>query len=267
MTDPFADTFDRTMQGLEAGLRVHHIATFGLRTCSIDDSAPTVLSDPSLADFDQIPVRDGTGTLVGVLDRPARCVAGNALTLMRPLDESVLIPSEAPLMSFIRVAGIVPYRLVLTEHGIEGIITRSDLLRLPVRLLAFAYVTHLETLMASVIRSKCGFDHERWLGLLSEGRRQKVTDKQRTLKRQRLDPALLELTEFCDKRDVVQQLWGIAGTFCPDMGEIEELRNTVAHAGTFIGDDAEARAFAERIQKAESWIRVLRDLIEDRTGA
>lgn len=266
MMTPIPDGFDHTMQGLEAGLRVLHIATFDLRTCSIDDSVVAVLNDPLLVDFDQIPVRDKTGSLVGVLGRITGAVAGNASDRMQRLDESLLVPAEAPLMSFIRLAGTAPYRLVLTEHGIDGIVTRSDLLKLPVRLLAFAFVTHLETLMASVIRTEYRPDDEHWLDLLSEGRRQKIAEKRETLKMQRLEPALVELTDFCDKRDVVQKVSALGDSFHPDMKEIEQLRNTVAHAGTFIGDDAEARVFTERIETAEKWIGILRGLIATRTG-
>ncbi len=263
---PIPDTFDHTMQGLEAGLRVLHIATFDLRTCSIDDSVAAVLNDPSLADFDQIPVRDKAGHLVGVLDRITGSVAGKASDRMHRLDESLLVPAEAPLMSFIRLAGTAPYRLVLTEHGINGIVTRSDLLKLPIRLLAFAFVTHLETLMASVIGTEYGLDDERWLELLSEGRRRKIAEKREMLRRRRLEPALLELTDFCDKRDVVKETVALEASFDADMRDIEHLRNVLAHGGIFVSSDAEARALAKRIERAEKWIGALREVIAGRAG-
>lgn len=265
---PLTDTFDYTMQGLEAGLLVRHIATFDLRTCSIDDSVVAVLGDPALADFDQIAVRDNSGYVVGVLGRTteSESVADKVSDRMQRLDESVLVPAGAPLMSFIRLAGTAPYRLVLTEQGIEGIVTRSDLLKLPVRLLAFAFVTHLETLMAGVIATQYRPDDERWLQLLSEGRRQKIADKRETLKRRRLEPALLELTDFCDKRDVVKETVALEASFDADMRDIEHLRNVLAHGGTFVRSDAEARALAEQIERAEKWIGALRKVIADRAG-
>lgn len=265
MIAPITDSFEHAMQGLEAGLRVQHIATFDLRTCSISDSAAAVLNDPSLVDFDQIPVRDKAGCIVGVLNRTTGSVAGDVSARMQQLDESLLVPAEAPLISFIRLTEAAPYRLVLNENGIKGIITRSDLLKLPVRLLAFAFVTHLETLMANVIRTRYRPDDESWLALLSEGRRRKIARKRQILKSQRMEPTLLELTDFRDKREIVPHVFALGDDFTGDVKDLERLRNTVAHAGTFIGDDAEARAFAQRIRAAEKWIDKLQEFIATRT--
>jgi hypothetical protein len=184
---------------------------------------------------------------------------------MQRLDDSILASGDAPLMSFIRVAGTAPYQLVLTEHGIVGIVTRSDLLRLPVRLLAFAFVTHLETLMGQVIRTRYQQGDDGWLERLNDSRRQKVLEKKEKYKEQRMDLDLLEYTDFCDKRDVVRRVRGEANDFVKDLEKIEKLRNSLAHAGEFVRDDAGARAFAELIASAEKWIGRLEEYVASRT--
>jgi hypothetical protein len=262
-----SDSFGHTMRGLEAGLRVQHVATFDLRTCSINDSAAAVLADESFADFDQIPVRDNAGRIVGILNRTAQPALENASAAMQQLDESLLVSSEAPLMSFIRLAGTAPYKLVLNEHGIKGIVTRSDLLKLPVRLLAFAFVTHLETLMADAIRTKYLPGDESWLILLSDGRQQKVAEKRDKLHGSRMEPDLLELAEFCDKRQIVRKISGFARDFIDDTQDLQELRDKIAHAATFISNDAEACEFALKLQKAEKWIAKLQELIHHKAQA
>jgi CBS domain-containing protein len=264
---PIADTFELTMHGLEAGLRVQHIAAFDLQTCSVADSGAAILADKSFMDFDQIPVRDNAGRIVGVLNRTDRPVVGNASDTMQQLDDSLLVPAEAPLISFIRLAGAAPYKLVLNENGIRGIVTRSDLLKLPVRLLAFAFVTHLETLMADLIRKKYPPADECWIDLLSEGRRKKVAEKREALKGSRLEIDLLELTDFCDKRQIVKKIFGLGSDFVGDAQAAEELRNQLAHAATFIENDAEAREFALKIQKAEKWIKKLQTIIHQKVEA
>jgi hypothetical protein len=186
---------------------------------------------------------------------------------MQKLDESILVPAGAPLMSFIRVAGAAPYKLVLNTHGIRGIVTRSDLLKLPVRLLAFAFVTHLETLMADVIRSEFPLGAESWLGELSEGRRNKVKEKEQALKGVRLEIDTLEFTDFCDKRDLVDTTKGFGEEFILDMKAAEKLRNDIAHATTFIASDEEARQFAMKLQKMDSWIGRLQALIQSKAEA
>lgn len=58
------DILGVTMAGLESGFRVLHIAAFGLQTCGPDSNAREKLNDPSLKDFDHIPVKAG-GRIVG----------------------------------------------------------------------------------------------------------------------------------------------------------------------------------------------------------
>jgi len=181
---------------------------------------------------------------------------------MQQLDESLLVRAEAPLMSFVRLAGIFPYKLVLNESAIVGIVTRSDLLKLPVRLLAFAFMTHLEMLMADVIRTKYSPADESWFDMLSDDRRKKVSGKREKLKGSRLDLDLLEFTEFCDKRQIVKKIAGFGGDFIEDAEEAEKLRNQIAHAATFISSDEEAREFALKLQKSEKWMGKLQELID-----
>jgi hypothetical protein len=258
------DSFGLTMRGLEAGLRVHHIAAFDLKTCNVGDLLTTVLSDPVFADFDQIPVRDRSERIVGVLIRAQHSSARLVEESMQQLDESLLVSADAPLISFVRLAGTVPYKLVLNEYGIKGIVTRSDLLKLPVRLLAFACITHLETVMAEVIRTRHPLGDETWISSIERDRRQKVRWKEKKLKRSRMDIDLLELTEFCDKRELVRMIAGLEQGFSEDTAEAQELRNQIAHATTFVGSEEEARQFAIRLQKMEGWIARLQQFVQQK---
>ena len=69
MSEPYLKSFSNTFQALEASLHVWHIATLSLETCFTSDIEPEVLSEKRLASFDEIPVRDGEGRIVGVLHR------------------------------------------------------------------------------------------------------------------------------------------------------------------------------------------------------
>jgi CBS domain-containing protein len=257
-------SFGLTMRGLEAGLRVQHIAAFDLMTCSLTDSVSKVLADKALSDFDQIPVHDELGRVVGVLKRTDRRTDGTVASAMQHLDESLLLSAEAPILSFIQIAGTVPYKLVLNQEGIKGIVTRSDLLKLPVRLFAFAGITHLETLMFEVIRTKFKFGDDSWSELLKVGRREKIRWKEKRLKKSRMDLDLLELTDFCDKRELVKIILSLGDDFVEQMQNAEELRNQIAHAATFITSDATAREFAVKLQQVEAWIERLESKTKQR---
>jgi hypothetical protein len=263
MTPPL-DSFSLTMSGLEAGLRVHHIAASNLKTCSIGDSLAAVLADASFADFDQIPVRDDSKRIVGVLLRAKNTDSEKVAEAMELLDESLLVSAEAPLMSFIRIAGTIPYKLVLNQDGIKGIVTRSDLLKLPVRLLAFAGVTHLESLMVELIRTKHKHGDDSWLRLLGGKRQEKIRWKEKKLRRSRMEIDLLELTDFCDKRELVRQIADPGPNFADDLVRAEDLRNQIAHAATFIVSDSDASGFALQLQMIEQWIQTLQQIGKER---
>ena len=161
-------------------------------------------------------------------------------------------------MSFIRIADASPYRLVIRETEVSGIVTRSDLLKLPVRVLTFGTITHLENLMAEVIRQASGTDDEQWLKHLKQARREKVFEKQAKHKSGRLDLPLLELTDFCDKRDIVNKLRQLGSAFDRQLKGIEDLRNKLAHAGEYAADDQGVSVFVEQLKNIESWIDKLR---------
>ncbi len=116
------------LAGLNEGLRVRHIATFGLAKCAATDDPNEVLGRDDLRDFDQIPVHDGT-QIVGILER--------ATGKCRPLDESVLVSADDPLSHFIHTVHEQPYRLVVEGTAITGIVTWSDIAKVPVLVLGY----------------------------------------------------------------------------------------------------------------------------------
>lgn len=77
---------------LSEGLCVRHIAHLGLIKCKATDDTDDVLSDPALAEFDQIPVAEDN-RIVGIVERKG--------WKRRPLDESLLVSADEHLARFI----------------------------------------------------------------------------------------------------------------------------------------------------------------------
>jgi CBS domain-containing protein len=250
------DILNITMSGLESGLRVLHIAAFRLKDCKSSDNAAEVLCNPLLKDFDRIPVRDN-GRIVGVLERKSDVGQGSCKEHMRPLDESILISAEEPLTRLLPLLQDSAYRLVLRGPEIQGIVTRSDIVKLPVRLVAFALITHLEMVMAQVIQTRCPSE-EQWLQFLSVGRQQKVNEKLAKRKAENLHLPLLELTDFCDKRTILKKLLTLGNDFEDALVSVEELRNTLAHAGGYAQDADKLNEFLDRLRLTQKWIDYLR---------
>lgn len=258
MINTSGDIFQTTMTGLETGLQVLHITTFGPLTCENNEDVTTVLSHPDLQDFDQIPVRKN-GHIIGVLEKASCPTSGLVEECMQTLDDTILISAHTPLTQFIPLLQDRPYRLVLggkEYHGINGIVTRSDLLKLPVRLYAFSLVTHLELLMSEIIQSQLA-NKEDWWAMLSPGRRKKIEEKMDCLKQRNFNPPWLELTEFSDKRTILKKHLSLRKAFEDELKEVEELRNKVAHAGNYAGNEAEILQFISRLRSTQHWIEDL----------
>jgi CBS domain-containing protein len=250
-----SEIFDLTMKGLEAGLKVGDIATYGFHSCGVDDDAAEVMTRADLLQFDCIPVRNGE-RVVGVLERNGELASGPAREAMRRLDDGLLVSSNEPLKGFIPLLAESPHRLVVRGTRIEGIVTRSDVHKLPVRLLAFALVTHLEMTMAEVIISRSSDDD--WRRLMSEGRQRKVMEKFEQLRTENFDPPLIEMTEFADKRCVLAKMGVLdfpgKSKAVKVFERIEELRNKVAHAATYAESVEQLADFIQVLQLTEAWI-------------
>lgn len=262
------DVFDETLEGLEAGLRVKHIAAYPLETCDPRARITEVRLNPKLKGFDNVPVRDDDSKwIVGVLELLNSPPDGVVAEAMRPLSNVRLVSADASLRSYFSNYATEDYSLVVGEVGVDGIVTRSDMLKLPVRLLAFSYITHLELLLRDLIRARYGVGNTLWRSKLSVGRRKSLDEEIRKREATRMNPDPLELTQFCDKRTIVAKLLRdeqrdfSRSAFERDLEKIESLRNQIAHANDYIPKDGDVSQLVESLRAADRWINELHKLL------
>jgi len=253
------------MSGLEKGLQVMHITTptDQLCCCQDDEEIEAVLLRSDLKPFDQIPVKQQE-TIIGLLTRRecpegAKGAAGN---YMQKLGESILVSADTPLLTCIENEESLD-RIVISGTKIYGLVTRSDFLKLPVSLLGFALVTHIEALMLHLIR-EIGISEEIWLEWLEPKprRRNEIKSRFDNLSRQRSDLDMLELTYFSDKRNILEHLIALEKYMphLPDkslirkLAEIKKLRNDIAHTGNNADNDDNLQKFIGRLHDAHEWI-------------
>ena len=98
--------FAKTIAGLQQGFRVRDIATFGLIDCKPEETARTVLDGNS--NIDQFPVRE-EDRVIGVLERGPATTNQSVRECLRPLDDSILVSPEDPLLDFIPLMEREPY--------------------------------------------------------------------------------------------------------------------------------------------------------------
>ncbi len=238
-----------SLNSLDEGLRVRHIANFPLITCKPQDDAESLFSRPDYEDLDQLPIED-ENRIVGIVERSNPKVR-------RPLDDSVLVAADNPLSQFIRTIHQQPYRLVVDGTAIRGIVTWSDLLKLPVTVLAFSLVAQLELAMNSRIKEKYGLEND-WLELLDQDEKKRILNRLRKLQRENLALSLLELADFSHKAKVLRfLLCAKGGNFERELESLKSLRDEIAHVKEIARGVEDLKRFVERIEIAELWLKAL----------
>jgi hypothetical protein len=128
---------------------------------------------------------------------------------MRLLDDSLLVSSDEPLTKFVPLLKKNSYRLVLVGTEIKGIVTRSDIGKSPVRLLAFTLVSHLETAMTELIREHCP-DDQSLFACVGEQRQKKLEGRLKKRRSQNLVLGALELADLSDKRAALHAIFKLS---------------------------------------------------------
>jgi len=239
------------LEAMEGSFHVRLISTFvpDLVWAPADEDAASWLAANS-PEFDQFPVKDRDRT-VGVLLRDERHRARSIRDAMQPLRDGLIVSADMPITQLIPQLCEHHFRLVLRGGRIDGLVTQSDLLRLPVRMLIFGLVSHLELCLRALVRQRSPWPA--WLELLEPGRRQDIRGRIGALSSARLEPDPLEFTNFGDVVRVLADQRDLDG-FRSEGEAIRYLRNDVAHAKTFINSADDVPLFVERFAYLRGWI-------------
>ena len=239
------------LQSLQDALPITLISTPrpDLTTCHEGDRVEDVIRKTHEADYDYVPVtrREHQDEIIGVLKtKPDR--TGNVQDELEPLSEPLLIGGDASILDFVRQADKHPYRLVLAGTRICGLVTLSDLQKLPARAALFGLMTDLELLLQETIRR--AFDPPQWQQILNESRRENLRRKifEAAQGGVLINDEVL-YTELCDKLDIVTEL--------PDVTlprkqkkRLVKLRDQLAHANEFAASEKSALRACEAARDA-----------------
>lgn len=251
------DDFVQTMTALERGLLVRNIMSAPLITIAPGDDPRAFFRAHEASLFDCVPVREG-GRVVGMVDKdrlehpdvPGACTAAEVL---RPLAEVPLVSeheSISNLIAAMRATGRHHW-LVISGVEIAAIVTRSDLWKMPVQLLAWTRIMHLEKQMALAIGARHATDE--WMAALSPGRREAVHKVMENLRRnnEHIDP--LECTTFSQKVDIANRLFP---HLCAkaDLGGVVTLRDQLAHGRAGDGHAEGINTFLHRLQVIDRFV-------------
>src|SRR5215472_2522985 len=239
-----------SLAGLNEGLRVRQIAAFNLLTCSVGDELGAVVARTDLQGIDQIPIKDGE-RIVAVWEHPS-----SREWAKRPLDDSLLVSADAALWDFIHSVHEQSYRLVVEQTRITGIVTWADLLKVPVLVLAFSLLAELELAMNRRIMEQYADDS--WVELLDKREQEKIWWRQGKLSDENLSLPTIELAYLWQKAKLLRTLLGAGRDFDSELAKVTQLRNDVDHVKEIVRSDGDLKAFVDRLETAEAWLKIVK---------
>lgn len=264
-----------TLQLFQEGLPVRLICTErnAFKTCTPSETLADVVARNRENPFDHFPVTlpdtdmaDSNNKIIGVIDiTPYMHQTETQLTvkdIMDPLSEEILIGADAGIWAFVRDADLHPFRFVVSGPVISGLVSLSDLQRLPVRGALFAMVTHLEMVMADAIRVKFR-QRDEWMSLLSQGRQDKLRSEIAKAKSEDTYIDALHYTQFADKITIIKNLPTLPGaksSFERDLGQVRSLRDSLAHANDFAATRDDAKNVCKTSRLIDHWIGAITKL-------
>ncbi|WP_417480511.1 hypothetical protein [Maricaulis maris] len=261
---------DRGLAGLHvvhAGLPVEMIMTpRPFFSCRLDETCRNV-KERNAERYSFLPVMNGEKVL-GLLDaRPFfddQAPDAKVEDRYDRLSEEMLIGADASIWQFIRTADQVETRLVVKGHSVAGLVTLSDLHKLPVRTAMFATLTNLEVCMTTLIGEYLGYDCSDWLENLAPTRQKLLAGHEARARANDEFLNSLLLTQFCDKREIIAKAGLVdlpPDQLRRDLKDAERLRNFVAHSNDFAQDDLMAQEVCRTARSIEGLIVLMQRAI------
>ena len=190
-------------------------------------------------DFDVVGVRrDGlvTGFLIGATARSGNC--GDHLQSFT--DEDVIADSESLAVAITRL-NEHPQLFVSSLNSVEGIVTRGDFEKSPVRMWLFGMISIVEMRLVGLIAET--LPDGVWREYVSAGRLAKAEQMFEERKRRNQYVDLLNCLQFSDKGQIVAKCDALRNQTRLESArhgkqlvkQLESLRNNLAHAQDIIG--------------------------------
>jgi hypothetical protein len=254
---------DDELTAVQAGLPVRLIATErkNFKTCRPDEPVSAV-RERSEEKYEYWPVENEAGRIIGLLHLPYCHDDENRHRVadkIQPLDETNLMGADASILAFIHTAHDHACRLLLSGPNITGLVSISDLQKLPVRVAIFCLITNLEMTMTEAIRRE-NLTTEEWAARLSDDRQCELKKRIDRAKNDDVELDHLLYTEFCDKSTILKKSSRLTTSktgFRKDMNDIRDLRDSIAHASDYAAQAVDVKSLSAAVAKINHWTKFL----------
>jgi hypothetical protein len=216
-----------------------------------------IQNDPELVEFDQVPLtnRDGV-SIEGVFIRDTGLVE---------LQESMFMASDAPLISFLESADQQRFRFLLDDRSISGLVTLSDIQKLPVYSVLFGLVIAVEMLLVEWIRRSCGSSENAWLEHLNKTQRGGVERHWKDASDRNLALDRLSCASFGQEIQAARGLGLFKGSEAhhEKLKALEALRHQICHAAEIALTPEQALTIPNQVRNAHATASWLHGQIEE----
>lgn len=227
--------------------------------CRAVDRWESIEGDPELADFDQVPLTGPSGHRI-----EAMYIRGQG---RKPLVSDMFMSADAPLLAFVETADAQRFRLLVAEGDVVGMVTLSDLQRLPVYSLLFSLLIAVEVLLTECIRKACRGQADAWTQHLRCDERKKIERYWDKAVADNLAIDRLSCASFSHKLAAGRGL----GLFAAEpereeeLSSLKQLRDRVCHAIEVAPTPEHALQIPSMARKAQELAQWLVEKINEKT--
>lgn len=227
--------------------------------CRPKEITQGIEEDQELTGFDQIPLTDGSGDQI-----VAMYVKGEGVVELR---EDLFMAADASLLSFLESADRQRFRLLISGGGVYGMVTLSDVQKLPVYAVLFSLVVAVEMLLMDWIRRASRGDDEVWFQYLDRDQRRKVETHWKQRKNDNMDIDRLSVASFGQEVTAAEGLGLFKGHAdqLECIKRLENLRHQVCHAMEVAPTSEQALKIPEHVRNACALIEWLSEQLDERT--
>ncbi len=243
-----------------------------LQCCALDASAPEIKHRLEERGFDVVGVQTHQkGPLIGFAEK-VNLDRGSIKEHTQPIRAEHLIADTTPLGDLFSVLHEKERVFVLSGTAVNGIVTRADLNKPPVRVYIFGLMSLLEMHLGFWIWKSYG--DEAWKNKLKKSRIKAANTLQENRRGRNEQITLLDCLQFCDKRELVLGKKALRTKLGLEnesqaksmLGAAEDLRDRLVHSQHDLVQGASWPVLIELIGEIETLVN-RSDLIVEQEAA
>lgn len=244
-----------------------------LKSCPLDADSQEMYRRLDKLDFDVAGVKENKESrVVGFIYKSDLKESNRVSEVVSNLTPNLLIGSATPLAEIFEILETKDFIFVLVGQQVQGIITRADLNKPPVRIYLFGLISLFEMHLTFWIHEE--FKTEDWKKSLNKNRLKKAKRIQKLRKERNEEVGLLHCLQLCDKRDLVMECDAITKTLRFDdmdtarnnLEGIEQLRNSLAHSQVDLANGLEWDQVFTLVPFMESTISQSDSVVEEKAS-